>query len=677
MSVLTVPVPVPASGDGPTVDVSSLVGPKTVQLSGNFRGYYDLLASQDDINFDAVASFDPGGDAGIEQTVPGAFKSFRLRANVSQVISPVACQVSAVLGTGENGFGTIASLAAGFSGLTPAVDTSTFIPPTGSEEDTVFLCRGAFQGQVIVLGSSDGVEFNPVGSFSADRLPEGAPPTLELAPLTTLDKTRYVRLQVPGTTTGPTVVTLGGRVPAGAAGTPMPMFVVDSGGATALQALAQGVVTTFGADSVVIGNGAAATAAATQAVVLGANASAGQVGAVAIGMNSSNTGPVSVVVGPNCSVVGAPGSIAIGLGAQVLGGSGNTAIGEGVVVAGSNNNTAIGVSCGVTGSESIAIGGAGANVGNGSESAVAIGTGCAVGNTVVSDNSVGIGTQTQVNGLRILCAGFANVVSSDDSVALGQSNFIDAVSAGTVCLGQGCQVGTSSADCVVIGNGSTVGANSLRSIVVGTGCSVGTFSVGIAVGTNAVLSDNSGGIAVGTDSHIGVNSTGTAVGDGATIGDGSSAGHAFGNAAIIGKNTSWCLVIGSNPQSLDGSTNSIVVGRLAIAGASTNAAVVVGLSARSDFTNSQAYGAGATTSQTDEVVFGTPTPVVGGGAGPLRLFHAYPALSGKELLRFDSDALVGALDSAMYLLYKDSGAVVRFSKVTVQAVTGYLKVSPV
>jgi hypothetical protein len=190
------------------------------------------------------------------------------------------------------------------------------------------------------------------------------------------------------------------------------------------------------------------------------------------------------------------------------------------------------------------------------------------------------------------------------------------------------------------------------------------------------LSDNSEGIAIGTYSLIGVNSTGTAIGDGATIKTGSSAAHAFGSAAIIGQNTSWCLAVGSNPQVLDGSTNAIVVGRLAIIGPSTNAAVVIGLSARSDFTNSQAYGAGATASQTDEVVFGTPTPVVGGGAGPLRLFHAYTALGGKELLRFDSDALVGALDSAMYLLYKDSGGTVRFSKVTVQATTGYLKVSP-
>jgi len=48
-------LPVPFSGDGPVVDVSSLIGPKTVQLSGTYVGYYDVLGSQDGQTFVTVA----------------------------------------------------------------------------------------------------------------------------------------------------------------------------------------------------------------------------------------------------------------------------------------------------------------------------------------------------------------------------------------------------------------------------------------------------------------------------------------------------------------------------------------------------------------------------------------------------------------------------------------------
>ena len=161
--IASVSVPVPYSGDGPAVDVSAVVGPKTVQLSGTYEGYYDLLGSQDGQTFVSVASFGAGGPEGIEQTVPGAFSSVRLRSGATGAVG-VTCEVSGISGAGENGFGTIASLAAGASGLTPVVDTSTIVPPTGSEMDTCFLCRGSFTGPIVVLGSSDGVEFNPIGA---------------------------------------------------------------------------------------------------------------------------------------------------------------------------------------------------------------------------------------------------------------------------------------------------------------------------------------------------------------------------------------------------------------------------------------------------------------------------------------------------------------------------------
>lgn len=211
MGVLSYTVPVPTTGLGPSVDVSALVGPKTVQLSGLFAGRYNLLASHDDVRFDPVLTFDAGGEAEVEQVLEGTYRSFRIESRAT-ALGSVACHVSGVGGAGENYFLTIASMGAGFTGTTPVVDTAIAIPPTGAESAICFLARGAFRGTLVVLGSVDGIEFNPVGSWRCDRIPEGASDDVELAPLVTLDLVRYVRVQVIGYTTGPLVVTMGGRI---------------------------------------------------------------------------------------------------------------------------------------------------------------------------------------------------------------------------------------------------------------------------------------------------------------------------------------------------------------------------------------------------------------------------------------------------------------------------------
>lgn len=216
MSTLAINVPVPASGDGPFVDVSSLAGPKTVLLSGLFRGAYTLLASQDDANFVPILQFDAGGVEGIEQTVPGSVKSMRLRANAVPS-GAIVCSVSGITGAGAgvNNFATVATLAAGFSGTTASIDTFALFPPSGIEATICFLCRGLFQGQIVVEGSNDDVNWNPVGSFQSPFVPTdllGLPNVLEFAPLDTDDKTRYLRLNVDGSITS-AVVTVGGSVP--------------------------------------------------------------------------------------------------------------------------------------------------------------------------------------------------------------------------------------------------------------------------------------------------------------------------------------------------------------------------------------------------------------------------------------------------------------------------------
>jgi len=213
MSITTVSVVVPDKGDGPASDVSSIVGTKTVQLSGTFDGYYDLLASQDDTTFVPVASFDAGGPEGIKLTVEGAFSSVKLRSSAVPT-SAVTCEVSGVYGPGQNGFAVVASLPPGFSGQTPALDLGTVVAPTGPEADACLLCRGSFEdGPITVLGSLDGSEWNPVGEFRAGRRATGATSALEMSPLLVAAKLRYVRLQVDAFVAGSVVVTVGGSAP--------------------------------------------------------------------------------------------------------------------------------------------------------------------------------------------------------------------------------------------------------------------------------------------------------------------------------------------------------------------------------------------------------------------------------------------------------------------------------
>jgi hypothetical protein len=219
--IQTVIVPVPTTGLGVRVDVSNLVGPKTVVFSGRFQGIYDLLASQDETHFVPILQFDAGGVEGVKQTLPGAFKYVRLQAATPTTapLAGVTCVVSGVAAVGENSFSVVATLAAGAAaGLTPIVDLAAVFTPDGPEEDICFLAEGGLSGLLTILGSGDGDNFSPVGSFRRDRVPEGSPSSVKLGALPSLDKVRYVRLSLEGQVTSDLVVTVGGRVPASSSG---------------------------------------------------------------------------------------------------------------------------------------------------------------------------------------------------------------------------------------------------------------------------------------------------------------------------------------------------------------------------------------------------------------------------------------------------------------------------
>ena len=221
MSIATVNVPVPTSGDGPITSVVNLVGAKTVVLTGFFEGTYVLLASHDNSTFVPVLTFDSNGLEEIRQTLAEAYSSVRMRTVASTApATVVTLSVSGLSVPGANLFAVLANLPAGSSGPQPIFDTAIPFPPTGLESDINFICAGSLLGTIVVEGSSNGIDFNQIGSFQAGpqkRTLLGLSQSLEFSPLPTADKVRYVRINIQGQILGTTVVTIGGSIGVGVA----------------------------------------------------------------------------------------------------------------------------------------------------------------------------------------------------------------------------------------------------------------------------------------------------------------------------------------------------------------------------------------------------------------------------------------------------------------------------
>jgi hypothetical protein len=218
MPLSIVNVPIFPAGDGPIVSIANLIGEKTVELTGTFKGRYILLGTQNGSTFVPVAMFDSNGKESFKQTLPLALIAVRVRSHATLAIG-VELNISGVSSAGSNKFTTVASVAPSISGVQPVVDLFSLFPPTGVEQDIGFLCSGSFKGVVLVEGSLDNIEFNAIGSFTLDsQSPSllGVSPVFEFSPLATKTLVRYVRVVVNGVVTETVTVTLGGSVPASA-----------------------------------------------------------------------------------------------------------------------------------------------------------------------------------------------------------------------------------------------------------------------------------------------------------------------------------------------------------------------------------------------------------------------------------------------------------------------------
>ena len=528
MSIIPVNVPVPVSGDGPIVSIANIVGEKTVQLSGIFEGYYNLLGTHDGTSFVAVASFDASGPEGIKQTIPGAISAVRLRS-AAQTSVAVVCEVSGVAGAGQNGFGTIASLTAGFSGLTPIIDTSIFIPPTGSEVDTCFFCRGDFEGPITILGSIDGIELNPIGEFRVARRPEGSPRVLELPPVLTQATVRYVRLKIPGAVTGPVVVTMGGRVPAtggGGPGVPIPLVITDAS-STEYQAAGTVVTPTIGASSIVGGTNLTVDPSNSIMVVLGSaiTAAAGSSWSSIVGNTTSCAGVFAAMLGPFQTNSGANSVAMVGTGNRVGAGSHNAiAVGTGNTVGtgasqcllvGKSNT--VGNGDGITSSENFIVGDSSTivagslrcaifggsdsaqnRIGTDSSDSVIVGDASAIGDrcpltqiignlsTAVDDspNCQIFGNSNPVHGSSCVVVGSNNIaVSGANHILVGGSNDLQGselytfggnnTARGTLNLLVGNSIDNEGNNSIGMGFSLTINAND-NVVMIGTNCSIGT-----------------------------------------------------------------------------------------------------------------------------------------------------------------------------------------------------------
>jgi hypothetical protein len=230
MSTIIQVIPVPQSGLGASVDVSSMVGPKTVFLTGRFKGAYVLYGSQDGTHFAPLFQFDAGGVEGIRQTFKGALARLAIKSLAADAVG-VTASVSGESVPGDNTFVVLGTLGPGASGAQPSYDLGA----SNFQSDVSFLLAGGLEGKLVVEGSSDNVGWNPVGQFSVDPSGPGllGPSSPEFAPLETDDLVRYVRLNVLGRVVGGLTVTVGGSKGGGGGGASQTLAQTYQAGASA------------------------------------------------------------------------------------------------------------------------------------------------------------------------------------------------------------------------------------------------------------------------------------------------------------------------------------------------------------------------------------------------------------------------------------------------------------
>ena len=631
MATFIINIPVPSSGDGVAVNVSTLVGEKTVTLSGTFRGQYVLLGSHDGSHFDPILSFDAGGVEGIKQTFSGALQWVRIRSQVMGA-SGVVVNISGLSIPGDNAFGIFPVLMPGASGPQASSDLGL----VNYQGDVNFMAQGGVRGSVVVEGSLDNQEFNPIGAFSAEPASSSllGAQSFEFSPLATGDRIRYVRLNVKGTILSPFVVTMGGsQTSTGGGGASETLHLAYEAGSSILdQTLnltdAQGGKVIFDATDTV----GFTDMEAMQVLVSGGE------GAAFLSSGGMILGPTSIQIGVSgypatCtdgSLTVTGGSIAMGLGARTTGydalyGSYNISMGWYAQAAG-DESVAIGPSTSAgneigsgyyTQMGSLVVGAYSEAWGN---ACVALGFECGAGGPYLFPPALDAG----------IAIGCQSNVYADQAIAIGKS--ADAWWAGSIAIGPGAMVldAFDSTDSVALGSTSTVigmysiamGLAAVGDLTIGPadysvsiGFSTHTYSqYAVALGPDAVGAGPDS-VAIGHQAVAGQYAYGAllaetgciAIGSSASAPSGATAGGNYGIAIGSPAFTSgdFNIAIGYYAEAGDFlgitvSTQNVVIGMEATVG-------YQGLSVSAPYSNNVVVGSNASS-------YGTATIVIGSGA---------------------------------------------------------------
>ena len=531
MSTASVSIPVPGSGFGAAVDVSSLVGEKTVALSGRYRGAYVLYGSHDGVRFAPLLIFNAGGIEGIKLTFRGSFAWVKLKS-LAQGAAGVSAAVSGLSIAGGNSFASL--------GVGTVLDLGNDL----YQVDLNFMGFGQVNGAVVVEGSLDGFGFNPIGEFASTQAGAsllGGGSGIEFSPVACSDRIRYVRLNVQGNADPGFIVTVGGArsdaggsetlaaaYAAGMSSVDQTMVLSDAkGGKVVFDATGAGFT---GAEAVDIlghqGRGGLCVGPSNLGIGMDPGDAPyfldpASVDNVAIGIGGTvGTGVGSVVIGNGCSSY-ASSAVIIG---QFSGTSATpssdsqVAIGNGVVSSG-ESSVSVGKGSGSFGINAVAVGpGCQAQ----SDSGLVLGN----GSTSAWIGDVVIGTSSETRGLfgsRVVIGNNSWADFGDDVVAIGEG--VQAGGANSVAVGQGTQ--TSGENEVALGCGATVAAaftgggiaignlanvNGDRSIVLGVQDGTGATPV-VVQGSDSVAIGSSGffqqtgvygdqSLAVGWDSSV-------------------------------------------------------------------------------------------------------------------------------------------------------------------------------
>ena len=475
MTIAAINIPVPVSGDGPAVDISNLVGQKTVELTGDFVGQFVLLAGHVAGTLVPVVQFDAGSPEGVQQTLDEAYQfvAVRKRANTT-VGSTITMNVSAVTAPGQNFFASLAVINPGpVVPPQPIIDTAALFPPTGLETAINIICVGDFEGPIVVEGSIDGTDFSPIGQFMGYPRGQtllGVQPPLEFAPLATDDKTRYLRINVGANIKGTTTLTIGGQIPAASSGATVDIGIVTTTTTVYdLQAKAKSSPYTDQA-----GNTIAVTAPTIPAdfTVLGQRNSltfTGTAGLVCLGSDNVVLANLSVILGQSCTIATASNDNIIGQNIVIHGQTTNhNLVGHSITIWGADSNdTVIGqnVTIGTPtgfGSSYNVVFGLSHTIGDQANDNFVVGRQVAVGDrsnyNVVVDPAGTFG-RTLVNCQRDVILGNFNIVGDNvnNSATVGLSNNVAASSSNVFFFGN--TIHLNARGSAIYGIGSTITVN--------------------------------------------------------------------------------------------------------------------------------------------------------------------------------------------------------------------------